>query len=1773
VTADPFITESEVRFDGVAMNALAMLQNRMTGLGQSGRDKYLETDIATDFTPLNRPQLQALYRKSAECEKVVDLLPKSATAENWIEVTIGKGRKGLPAKAVQYSEDLKLRDVIREAGIMGRLDGDGFVIIGVDDGGLPIEPVNEGRIRKISWLYPVDRWRVIPDTTTGRPGHPEFYNLYLPATEALPSDQTMGKIHKSRVLRLPGKRLWGDMSLYNSGYNDSVLQTFFPAFVQYLIAIEYSTRMVQDYNQFVYKLQGLAQLILAGEEEKIFKRFQAILMSMSTLGGLAMDADREDGQFISRNFSGLDALIDKLKDRASGASKLPPTKLWGSSQKTALSNSAEGDKYEWADCVADYRSEILADPVHDFFRLVFLAQNGPTGGRIPESWGISYRSALRLNLKEQTALRKDQTMGVDVPSVQNGILLPEEVRESAWSGSEYTIERQLQPDLWAKQQAEAEQKAQPLQPQPGAGDGVDNNGNGDRPSLEPRTDDATPAKRILDWHGFKLGLQYQPFDIRHGKVLPVAYGHIQKTRGADGMACDCYVGPNLESDRVFEVTQLVNGQFDEHKYMLGFDSLEDARDTFLKVMPAAMFGGIREVGLAGLEAYRSDRGSEAPNPKAPNGGTSRTDTDNPIPSLIDRADKLLQTLEDSAIERVNSALESSYQNLEAKILRSYSSQALGALMARDRAVVLLSQVADLLQLINTRNADTIQQAFEDLLRGADAQGVTLAQDLTRAIANQSLQMTAQIPLAAIANQAAEGMTRLRNHIEAFADKASTIVSQGLIQGWGTDKVASLLRQELGVVQHRAETIARTESLSASNGAAIATYQANGIDLATWQATADDRLCGYCAARNQKIYHLEDLVLPAHPRCRCFASPASESWLRLGLLDTKWAADFRAKSLAELRSQGLEPNDGQTPFEKANGIDAPVAVWEPGQHLDSVDWDEWHEDGNGIPCGKGWIKAGHKCSKGVSSHHAAANPSHPNHAAYQGALAAATGIHNHAASNPSHPVHAAYKAGFDAHGGTAPLPSAGGGGSGSNAAPAKKAATKKAASGGSASTAGAAAPATPAQPAAPKTTKRSTKKTAATAPASTANTSPVKLNDAGLQAARADLEQRFGKKLVSDAEANTKKLLGDADVFVRIKSADTLEKVLGGGFKTSAELNVTDHSIPHLADKNYQDARNRVEAKTLGYDAKNTAPGDRPIYGYLGSSDLNGQSHADVSRTYGSIAVKLKSDVKDRTSFTGADSFKSGIASEVNNPNAASLVSLTRHGYDRDQLPKHYPSYMRGDQNDKSMLQHAATAHSLDDLAPHLSPTGNAYVEAQVHGGVKPSDIAEIHFSPSGLSDRPNAAIAQFAKDNNVPLYVNGNKLSHGDLDNIITPPKDLRSQRVKDLKDALDRGDIDAVADIADKIHTDSKNVKLAPGESDKVLKLLYSESGFDAKPQVGTKADLDQAAQNGQTMMARGVRKGNPPNQFHDQFKTGDYFTGNGIYGNGTYVGHSGSFSSDGLTFKPDGGKAGRKRAVSGVAKHNYINGSTINMRMALAKDAVVVTQKQMSSDIAALEQKVKAWAASEHQKILASVKKYTAADIKKHAAETTRVEQDYAGHLGKAKQTKTLGGFAGDDTYHITIPLAAGAPSHLTAPKFDIERETNLFGGTPTWNYTKADGSKGSAKTLKAAIAAGTQAHYAKEAAARLGFKDVPTTGTPTLTKAQRQQLQDVDDRASRIADVLYGDQGNGASGRYAVIHGIDAIALNGSYEPKTFMNLLNRSKVLIEDTPFKYHAGVSV
>jgi len=117
-----------------------------------------------------------------------------------------------------------------------------------------------------------------------------------------------------------------------------------------------------------------------------------------------------------------------------------------------------------------------------------------------------------------------------------------------------------------------------------------------------------PLKRVVKYKGLDLGITHDPGDDRFGnKVSVCSYGHIRKHHcPEDGMALDVFLGPDLESDRLFEVSQLSSqtGEYEQPKIMIGFGSEAAAKRAYMANRPAKMFGGIKSTTMQAIAKHK-----------------------------------------------------------------------------------------------------------------------------------------------------------------------------------------------------------------------------------------------------------------------------------------------------------------------------------------------------------------------------------------------------------------------------------------------------------------------------------------------------------------------------------------------------------------------------------------------------------------------------------------------------------------------------------------------------------------------------------------------------------------------------------------------------------------------------------------------------------------------------------------------------------------------------------------------------------------------------------------------------------------------------------------------------------------------------------------------------------------------------------------------------------------------------------------------------------------
>jgi hypothetical protein len=138
----------------------------------------------------------------------------------------------------------------------------------------------------------------------------------------------------------------------------------------------------------------------------------------------------------------------------------------------------------------------------------------------------------------------------------------------------------------------------------------------DKPEPTPAQAEAGNYKKgHIQLHGLDITVENPKGSTRSGtdetgkrweSTMQHHYGYIKGTVGADGDHIDTFVGPHPNSDKVFVVDQVNprTGAFDEHKVMLGFNSMDEARAGYLANYEQGWTGG-RDMVETNLSTFKS----------------------------------------------------------------------------------------------------------------------------------------------------------------------------------------------------------------------------------------------------------------------------------------------------------------------------------------------------------------------------------------------------------------------------------------------------------------------------------------------------------------------------------------------------------------------------------------------------------------------------------------------------------------------------------------------------------------------------------------------------------------------------------------------------------------------------------------------------------------------------------------------------------------------------------------------------------------------------------------------------------------------------------------------------------------------------------------------------------------------------------------------------------------------------------------------------------------
>ena len=286
------LAESDTfRNDGALINAL-------TGLGVGSRDKTTATSVGFQAL-LVEAELESLYTNGIP-RRYVDAIGDEILRHR-PTITLGGDSTEDDSEVVrnfeQFLQTTQFFHSLAEVIKLQRLYGGAGLVLLIDDGGQPDDPVEPARIRAIRGYVPLSRHELIPEdfsiTDYSRPSH-----YRITTSQRITPEQNSNyvniRIHHTRVARFDGLYLPWYLRSRNTGWGQSVLQLMWSAFKRYETAMSGLETMTSDSDIFVHKIPGLFNRVAAGNESDLRKRLEANNLSRSVYGGMVVDVEEEN---------------------------------------------------------------------------------------------------------------------------------------------------------------------------------------------------------------------------------------------------------------------------------------------------------------------------------------------------------------------------------------------------------------------------------------------------------------------------------------------------------------------------------------------------------------------------------------------------------------------------------------------------------------------------------------------------------------------------------------------------------------------------------------------------------------------------------------------------------------------------------------------------------------------------------------------------------------------------------------------------------------------------------------------------------------------------------------------------------------------------------------------------------------------------------------------------------------------------------------------------------------------------------------------------------------------------------------------------------------------------------------------------------------------------------------------------------------------------------------------------------------------------------------
>lgn len=396
-------------------------------------------------------QLTGLYEGNGLFSKIIDT-PAEEALKHGFDLNLKNDE--VNAFVEEALDELEWEEKAATAIKWARLYGGALIVMLINDGGGLEQPVNWQNVKSIDELRVYERAIVQPDYSSlyrqdyggkgegnrvSKFGQPEFYYVS--------SVYGSFRVHESRCLVFRNGVLPEQTS--NSIYRFWGMPEYVRirrALRETVTAHTDSVKLLERSVQAIYSMKGLATLLTTDDgENQVLKRLNVIDTARGILNSLVIDADGENYDFKTFQFSGVKDVIDATCNMLSALTNIPQTILFGRSP-AGMNATGTSDFENYYNFVEKIQRLMLKRNLRTLLDVIFRA--GIASGAVEEEpdyklefnplWSLSDTEQATVDqTKAQTAQIKAQTAQV---YVDMQALDPTEVRKRLASDEEFDVE-------------------------------------------------------------------------------------------------------------------------------------------------------------------------------------------------------------------------------------------------------------------------------------------------------------------------------------------------------------------------------------------------------------------------------------------------------------------------------------------------------------------------------------------------------------------------------------------------------------------------------------------------------------------------------------------------------------------------------------------------------------------------------------------------------------------------------------------------------------------------------------------------------------------------------------------------------------------------------------------------------------------------------------------------------------------------------------------------------------------------------------------------------------------------------------------------------------------------------------------------------------------------------------------------------------------------------------------------------------------------------------